>query len=364
MTTIQLISSYIVAGGAILWLIACGVLASRFEKLENPNPLVFMLIAWPFSLVEEAIQLLPGGSYLAGMVGVFTFVPLLVMAFAYTAIRPKVTKISAKSLLLPWLPVLLALGAQVPLLFVAPETKHMLYRQAPIGDPLGYWYVYLPYWISGFGCLVIGIVLTEILQVYHRYLPEQVVDIDQFKLKGMAGVMATTVGIGFICIVVVSFVAFGILPFEHWQTLFHLCFATMTLLVLMYCLDTKRSSPSPINYQRLENTVLGSEAMKAILQRAERAVIEHKAYKKVGLRMIDFAAMANVEPTELAITTRALLKRNFRAFIFHYRLEYAKKVLLRSDAKISAVAKRLGFNSEKFLSGVFVKYMNKFETHD
>jgi YesN/AraC family two-component response regulator len=51
-------------------------------------------------------------------------------------------------------------------------------------------------------------------------------------------------------------------------------------------------------------------------------------------------------------------KKNFRRFIFHYRLEYAKNVLLRSDAKLEAVAKRMGINSEKFLSEYFVKHLN------
>jgi hypothetical protein len=32
---------------------------------------------------------------------------------------------------------------------------------------------------------------------------------------------------------------------------------------------------------------------------------------------------------------------------------------MRTDAKVAAVAKRLGFNSEKFLSGIFVKYIEK-----
>lgn len=348
----------------LLWLVACGLLAARYDKISHPNPIIYMLIAWPFCLVDEAIHLLPGGTQLAGLLGIFTFVPVLVFALAFHIIRMKVLRKPGSSFLIAWLPVLLSTAVQIPLVFAPLADKVALYKQAPIGAPLEFWYVYLPYWITGFGCLVIGIVLTESLQVYHRYLPEQVVDVDQYRLKGMGSVVATSVGVGFVCIAVVSFVAFGILPFEQWQALFHLCFAVITLFIILYCLDTKKTAPSPLDYQRLENTVLGGEAMKAILQRAEKAVIEQKAYKKVGLRLTDFAQLANVEPTELAITTRTLLKRNFRAFIYYYRLEYAKKVLLRSDAKISAVAKRLGFNSEKFLSGVFVRYMNKFETHE
>lgn len=66
---------------------------------------------------------------------------------------------------------------------------------------------------------------------------------------------------------------------------------------------------------------------------------------------------AGIEPLELAIASRAILNRNFRAFVYHYRLEYAKLLLTRTDIKVSTVAKRLGFDSEKYLSDIFVKYI-------
>ena len=80
--------------------------------------------------------------------------------------------------------------------------------------------------------------------------------------------------------------------------------------------------------------------------------------------MKDFSDEAGVDPTTLAIALHLELKKNFRGFVYQYRLDYAKNVLLRSDAKIAKVAKRLGLNSEKFLGDVLVKYLrNSQEPH-
>jgi YesN/AraC family two-component response regulator len=76
------------------------------------------------------------------------------------------------------------------------------------------------------------------------------------------------------------------------------------------------------------------------------------------LTLSEFCKGADIDPTSLAIALQLTEKKNFRRFIFHYRLEYAKKVLLHSDAKLEAVAKRLGVNSEKFLSEYLVKHLN------
>ena len=87
-------------------------------------------------------------------------------------------------------------------------------------------------------------------------------------------------------------------------------------------------------------------------------MIERKAYKIIGLRIQQFADAAQVESTNLAIASHVLLNRNFRAFVYHYRLEYAKKSAdaNRRQSNLSLLG-RLGFHSEHFLSEMFIEYI-------
>jgi AraC-like DNA-binding protein len=124
----------------------------------------------------------------------------------------------------------------------------------------------------------------------------------------------------------------------------------------------RRTAPSPLNYERLDEGKATPYEISSIISKAERYTIESKAYKTRFLTLSEFCKGADIDPTSFAIALQLTEKKNFRRFIFHYRLEYAKKVLLHSDAKLEAVAKRLGVNSEKFLSEYLVKHLNNAPT--
>ena len=175
--------------------------------------------------------------------------------------------------------------------------------------------------------------------------------------QAIIGLMATLVGIGFTAIVLTTIVAFGFVEFSWWQTTIHFSYASVILLILVLLLERRRYSPLPLDLEKLSKRIGDENLLRDTLARAEKAMIDRKAYKVIGLRIQQLADAARVEPTNLAIASHVLLNRNFRAFVYHYRLEYAKKVLMRTDAKVSAVARRLGFQSERFLSDMFIKYI-------
>ena len=194
--------------------------------------------------------------------------------------------------------------------------------------------------------------------MYHRHLPEQAVDIKNLKMPRLAGVMGSLVGVAFMSILLVTAATFGFFPVPFWEGFHHLMIGTAILVVLFSLTFIRRTSPSPLDYERLDEGKATPYEISSIISKAERYTIESKAYMVRFLTLSEFCEGADIDPTSLALALQLTEKKNFRRFIFHYRLEYAKNVLLRSDAKLEAVAKRMGINSEKFLSEYLVKHLN------
>jgi hypothetical protein len=92
------------------------------------------------------------------------------------------------------------------------------------------------------------------------------------------------------------------------------------LLILILLLERRRYSPLPFDMARLKGRQGDENDLRLTLARAEKAMIDRKAYKIIGLRIRQLADIAEVDPTTLSIATHRLLKRNFRAFVYHYRL--------------------------------------------
>ncbi|ALS99514.1 hypothetical protein AT746_15435 [Lacimicrobium alkaliphilum] len=170
--------------------------------------------------------------------------------------------------------------------------------------------------------------------------------------------------LAFCAVVIILLVAFNLLPLGSWLQIMQFCYYLMFIGLSLILMEKRRYAPSPLDYARLSEPDYSEQQLHDALTRAENVMLKLKAYKKIGLRLKEFARAADVDPTLLAIATRTLLKRNFRAFVYHYRLEYAKKILMRSDVRVTDVARRLGFDSERFLSEIFVKYVHKMAQDD
>lgn len=340
-----------------LWVALMAVAWVRFEKLPHGRSLYIAAWFWPLLLVDDLLRLTGPGQWKAILSGAFGFMPVLMMVLIVSMVYPLLREKPMRWKPLLWLGVGIVAACQIPVLILAPVDKMNLLMQQPIGQPLANLPVYLVYWLSGMFIVAMGIKLVELMQAYQRTLSEQVVDINYYRVPTIIGLTATLVGLGFAAIVLTTMVAFNFVQFTWWQTTIHYSYALVFLMVLILLLERRRFSPSPLDMAQLAARKGDENALRYILAKAEKAMIERKAYKVIGLRIRQLADAADVEPTTLAIATHRLLNRNFRAFVYHYRLEYAKKVLMRTDSKVSAVAKRLGFQSEKFLSDMFIKYI-------
>lgn len=344
-----------------LWAAQMVVAWVRFDRLPHGKLLYAISWMWPLLLFEDLLRVF-NGEWLAPLVGVFHFVPLAVMVGIMMMVYPRLMEHPLRWRPLMWFAIALIILCQIPVMLLSGADKTMLLTSQPIGQPLENLPLYAAYWLTGLCIVGIGIKLVEVMQVYQHNLSEQVVDVNYYRVPAIVGLTATLVGVGFAAIVLTTLVAFEFVKFSWWQSTIHYSYATVMLMVLILLLERRRYSPMPFDMSRLQARKGEENELRETLARAEKAMIDRKAYKIIGLRIRQLADIAGVDPTTLSIATHRLLKRNFRAFVYHYRLEYAKKVLMRTDAKVSSVAKRLGFHSEKFLSDMFVKYIEAMGT--
>ena len=315
------------------------------------------MIVWPFILTDEWLRAF--GQNAAGLSVLTVFTPLLSLTLLYRSVKLLVIDNARPSKLLLWLPVALALLAEIPLLFVSADEKAQWLVSSPTGHPLDNWHIYLVYMVTGFGILVLGILITELIQNYHRYLSSQVADVREFRVQWLGGAMGVTVGLAFCCILLVTAGAFGFFDIHFWQSLFNLLFAIALLQTFIAVIRPQHTSPSPLDYHRLDDLKAEQCIMREALVKAEQTMTDTEAFKSPGLQLKAFAGQCHVDPTTLVIALRLLEKRDFRSFVYQYRLTYAKNELIGSDASLAAQAKRLGVHSEQFLSGVMMNHMRK-----
>ena len=343
---------------ALLGLYAIGFVRLFAQKvnLSSGRWLAAAFLCWPVFMLDEWLRM-ANATELAGIYGLSEVFAVIAITCCYRAIKPMLLlHPTARKRL--WWPVMVTGAFQCTILFLPVDDKQQWLLSSPHGQPLLLWPAYIAPLLTGFSVLLIGILITEHIQMYHRHLPEQAVDIKNLKMPRLAAVMGGLVGVAFMSILLVTAATFGFFPVPFWEAFHHLMIGAAILIVLFSLTFVRRTSPSPLDYERLDDGKVTPYEISSIISKAERYTIESKAYKVRFLTLIEFCKGADIDPTSLALALQLTEKKNFRRFIFHYRLEYAKNVLLRSDARLEAVAKRMGINSEKFLSDYFVKHVD------
>ena len=68
----------------------------------------------------------------------------------------------------------------------------------------------------------------------------------------LAGVMGSLVGVAFMSILLVTAATFGFFPVPFWEGFHHLMIGTAILIVLFSLTFIRRTSPSPLDYERLD----------------------------------------------------------------------------------------------------------------
>lgn len=337
------------------WIVPLVTIWVRYDGLPHSQEAFFAVLIYPLLFIDDVLLHFELYADYSFLIGLFRFIPVFMAALLFLAIR-KIVEESPNGKLVLLFP-LGALILEIPFLLLPSEVKVQILQSPLVGNIGANWPLFGYFVLNSFFVLWLTFKSERLVSDHQHYLSDQVVDINFYQMPFLGKMLNAVISLAFGSVLVIMFVAFDWLPFDYWLSTLTVLQLLMNGILLMMILEKRRYSPSPLNHKILEKHHFSDEELRTTLAKAEQAIIEHRAYKHIGLRIRHLSNVAKVEPDMLAVATRVLLKRNFRAFIYHYRLEYAKKVLMRTDAKVSAVAKRLGFNSEKFLSDVFVRYI-------
>lgn len=354
MTSLTLIYSYSLIASSVVWCVLIIKFWATHEKLPGRNWLLAAGLLWPLLVLDEWMKY-TASTTMAWALGASDFIAPVLLACCYRATRLLVIDKPAHRHRL-WAPVIAITLLQSTLIFIPVELRQTWFESSPTGAPLTWWPVYVVNLLSGFFVLLYSILIADCIQHYHRYLSEQVVDISQYRIRRLSGVAGTCVGVSFASILLVTAATFGFFPVDFWQTLQHMLMALIALLLLAGLTTPRETSPCPLEYERLEACSAQQQEMRDALQLAEQVIIDKKLYKKLGLTIKQLCGYTGTDPTLLAISLRMLRQKTFRVWVFSFRLEYAKKVLLRTDTSISKVSKRLGIPSDSLLSEALDKY--------
>lgn len=340
----------------VLWLCLLFKVSRSKGGAKQFNGFWLALLSWPLLLSSELWQLAGGASSWLAACSL-----LAVLLVLYGVYRNVFSMLWRKPRQTRWLFVVV--GAVLTVLTVL---QGWLYHNAwqhwtgfaPVGEPLNYWAVYLSYLVAAFLVLYINIVLIEQLQQYHYELPLQVVDTEMYRLKGLSGAGGFSVGMAFCLVIIVAAVGFGFLPLSYWLSWYHIALALIMLVLLSQLSRAHQPSPSPFDHSVMSRAPKMSQASaQAIIKRVETAVISQKAYKEIGLTLGSFAEKAGLSANDICLALLTDRKMHFRAFIYQYRMKYAKQVLMSSETKLDSVTKRLKLDANGTASRTFLKYL-------
>lgn len=338
------------------WLLPLVSAWVRYDVLPHSLYAFVAIFIAPFILLNDTLLAFELTHVVPYLINAFWFAPALAAILCFLSVR----KILLEK---PGKPVLhliiggLFIGAEIPFLIAPGYLKISLLSEPIVGNFFEHWMFYSYHLLTSVAILVYSILSLKEIKQYSLHLSEHTVDVSYYRFGFLNLTFAVLGSVAATALISILLVAFNLLPIDEWQTGLSVLYALVLCLVVMSLVEKRRYAPCPFGYKELEETKYPEGVMQDVLSKAEKAMIHHKAYRKKGLRIQHLCKAANIEPIQLAVASRAVLNRNFRAFVYHYRLEYAKLLLTRTDIKVSTVAKRLGFDSEKYLSDIFVKYI-------
>ena len=199
-------------------------------NLNSMRWLVGAFICWPLFMLDEWLRIAQATS-LAILYGLTDVFAVIAITCCYRAIKPMLLAYPTARKRL-WWPVVVTAIFQCTVLLIPVEDKQQWLSSSPNGEPLLLWPAYFASLLTGFSVLLIGILITEHIQMYHRHLPEQAVDIKNLKMPKLAGVMGSLVGVAFMSILLVTAATFGFFPVPFWESFHHLMIGCALLVVL------------------------------------------------------------------------------------------------------------------------------------
>lgn len=350
MTSYQLI--VIAVSG--LWLVPLLTAWVRYDLFPHSALVFIAIFCAPLILLDDALIAFGWVNKWVFLLSVFSFIPVLIAILCFLAVQKMVKKYPPSPFLHYAVIGLLAL-VELPFLLVDNQLKLQM-TVGLVGQLAEYWPYYSYYLLLSIAITVYAVMSVKLLKDYDNHLSEHSVDVGFYRFRVLKLVLAILVAVGVTGALTVILIATDSIYVSRWQAVLSVMHSVSLWMVMLVLVERRRFAPCPFEYSALKNKIPEAH-MQAVLEKVEKTIIRYKAYRKKGLLIQHLCDAADVEPSELAISSQVLLNRNFRAFVYHYRLEYAKLLLTRTDIKVSTVARRLGFDSDKYLSDIFIKYV-------
>ena len=330
----------------------------RINVNQQSSTLYKALALWPLCLVDTVVRLSGLNDWFA-VSGLFHFIPVLIFAYVLHFWCRSLQPQAPASVLATVATVGTVLVLQIPLI-LQPIDFGQWISASPLNQIGVYWPVYLTYLGGSVAGITLVMRLVEISHRYNTYLSWQAVDIKRYQFQNLTTLVAFASMILIAQLILLFAIALGFYALVDWPVVVDLASAAVAILLLAQCVFTQHFITSPLNYNKLFS-VAGKSTLNIdnIILQAEKTMVSSKAYKEIGYTIEAFCKQADLDPTDLALALKQKNSQDFRGFVFHYRMAYAKNIVMRSDASIAAVAKRLGFHSEKFLSGPFLSYLER-----
>lgn len=350
MTSYQLIVIVILG----LWLVPLLTAWVRYDLLPH-SALVFVgIFSAPLILLDDILLAFELVNQVPFLLSLFSFSPVLIAMLCFLSVQKMVIK-NPPSPVLHYAVTGLLVLAELPFLLVDNALKLQM-KVGLVGQFASYWPYYTYHLLLAVAITAYAVMAVKLLKDYDDNLSEHTVDVAFYRFRVLTMMIAVLGAVGVTGALTVVLIGTDSMYVSRWQAVLSVMNSVALWMVMLVLVERRRFAPCPFEYEALKKKI-PEERMQVVLEKAEQAIIKYKAYRKKGLLIQHLCDAADVEPVELAVSSHAILNRNFRAFVYHYRLEYAKLLLTRTDIKVSAVARRLGFDSEKYLSDIFIKYV-------
>jgi AraC-like DNA-binding protein len=114
--------------------------------------------------------------------------------------------------------------------------------------------------------------------------------------------------------------------------------------------------------EKYKTTRVSEEQMEQLFSRVKTLVIEEKQYKNPELTLKSLSKTLKVSPQVLSMVINQMSRQNFNAFINHYRVDEATRLLQNPESNnltIAAIADEVGFNSISSFNRAFKKQTGK-----
>ncbi|MFC6440881.1 hypothetical protein [Bowmanella sp. JS7-9] len=339
---------------AALWAIPLLITWWRFDRLIHSKSLLLLCLFAPFALLDE--WLISSGQYLSGgfLLGISQCLFVMLLVLCAQSVRDLCFEKQRNANVLLLLPVVFAL-LLLPFLTLSQSQKFSLLGLQAVPQDVSLLWLLCPGLIV-LCAMGVWIMAREDVQHFHRLLPRQVADPQLYRLTPLLWGLGVNLLIVSVCLLTWTLALSGQIDAHKWLVLSKMALNAGIWLMAILLASVGAQSPLPDLRSRVR---LSPTELRQLHSRIETVLEQQQAYRFLGLRIRDVASLVNASPAQIDAALASQGIRHFRGYVNGKRIRYARQRLLTSDDSVTGLTRQLGFPSERWLSDVFVSYVQR-----